>query len=396
MCPGAGKKKYVSENMQDQIPIAYAIWKILIILVMTILCIVCIRQINVYVNMQKLKKKNICTANLFKQLFLLVAAITRWLWLLDPHYNSRIWPAPLFGTKHKTYAAVTLVLITLPQIFYLIVLNLEIQQWRSVIHKTNKLESIRRSKTGINCCKLSARLLSYFSTFPLVVMLGFIAICTIISDEEGQACVSLWGIYSITFLFYMLVWSVAGLYYAFKLNKMITLLRSFKIRKNNRNASVSQKYKALHKLSRIRQTVIALTIIGLSNLTNQIISNFVIDICCDKKDQLKENYFYLIKISIIHFGEAVILERLLNTIRTIDYEQKTFKNKEVDTLQSNASVKTDISSEMINLELTTHSNLSTSNADISIYEENDHVKLMKKNKSENNKNKNSWASLQRE
>ena len=59
-------------------------------------------------------------------------------------------------------------------------------------------------------------------------------------------------------------------------------------------------------------------------------------------------------------------------------------------------MKTDISSEMINLELTTHSNLSTSNADISIYEENDHVKLMKKNKSENNKNKNSWASLQRE
>jgi hypothetical protein len=273
MCPGAGKKKYVSENMQDQIPIAYAIWKILIILVMTILCIVCIRQINVYVNMQKLKKKNICTANLFKQLFLLVAAM---------------------------------------------------------------------------------------------------------------------------FLLYMLVWSVAGLYYAFKLNKMITSLRSFKIRKNNRNASVSQKYKALHKLSRIRQTVIALTIIGLSNLTNQIISNFVIDICCDKKDQLKENYFYLIKISIIHFGEAVILERLLNTIRTIDYEQKTFKNKEVDTLQSNASVKTDISSEMINLELTTHSNLSTSNADISIYEENDHVKLMNKNESENNKNKNSWASLQRE
>ena len=152
----------------------------------------------------------------------------------------------------------------------------------------------------------------------------------------------------------------------------------------------------MYKLSRIRQTVIALTIIGLSNLTNQIISNFVIDICCDKKDQLKENYFYLIKISIIHFGEAVILERLLNTIRTIDYEQKTFKNKEVDTLQSNASVKTDISSEMINLELTTHSNLSTSNADISIYEENDHVKLMNKNESENNKNKNSWASLQRE
>ena len=127
MCPGAGKKKYVSENMQDQIPIAYAIWKILIILVMTILCIVCIRQINAYVNMQKLKKKNICTANLFKQLFLLVAAITRWLWLLDPHYNSRIWPAPLFGTKQKTYAAVTLVLITLPQIIYLIVLNLEIR-----------------------------------------------------------------------------------------------------------------------------------------------------------------------------------------------------------------------------------------------------------------------------
>ena len=49
-----------------------------------------------------------------------------------------------------------------------------------------------------------------------------------------------------------------------------------------------------------------------------------------------------------------------------------------------------------------HESLKTtkkSNADISIYEENDHVKLlkvMKKNKSENNKNKNSWASLQRE
>ena len=145
-----------------------------------------------------------------------------------------------------------------------------------------------------------------------------------------------------------------------------------------------------HIILRIKNNIIRVTstyFIYTHYHTYYIISNFVIDICCDKKDQLKENYFYLFKISIIHFGEAVILERLLNTIRTIDYEQKNFKNKEFDTLQSNASVKTDISSEMINIELTTHSNLSTSNADISIYEENE---------SENNKNKNSWASLQRE
>ena len=132
MCPGAGTTTFVAENMKQQIPVVYAIWKIVIILVITILIVICIRQIISYVKMQKIKNKSYNNVNLMKQVILLLAAILRWVWLLDPHYNSRIWPAPLFGTKHKTYAAIVVVLITIPQIFFMMVLNFEIRMYNNI------------------------------------------------------------------------------------------------------------------------------------------------------------------------------------------------------------------------------------------------------------------------
>ena len=79
------------------------------------------------------------------------------------------------------------------------------------------------------------------------------------------------------------------------------------------------------------------------------------------------NYGYLINISVIHFGEAIILDRLLNTIKTVDYDSNRFQ-----TLGSDSAVKTTIQTSMVNLELTSVATSSPSNTSVF---ENDAVAL---------------------
>ena len=233
-----------------------------------------------------------------------------------------------------------------------------------MIHKSKKLQSIRHNNTAGNCCRLSPHVLSVIAMVPLVIIFFFIVVCTFISEEEKQGCQNLWNIYSFTLLFYIITFSMGGTYYTCILDKMIKTLKSFKIKSN---ITISQKHKALNKLNRIRQTVIALTITGWACLISYIFRVLLIDICCDRKGQQMANYGYLINISAIHFGEAIILDRLLNTIKTVDYDSNRFQ-----TLGSDSAVKTTIQTSMVNLELTSVATSSPFNT--SVYE-NDAVAL---------------------
>ena len=127
-CPGSNTKEFVIENLYVLFPHVYVTWKIVTILIFTVLSAMVVKQIHFSIQFRKRKKESIYTIQCAKLYFLLFSAVVRLVWLFDPHFNSRIWPAPLFGKTEQHFTLITTPLIMIPQIIFLLVLILEIRK----------------------------------------------------------------------------------------------------------------------------------------------------------------------------------------------------------------------------------------------------------------------------
>lgn len=133
---------------------------------------------------------------------------------------------------------------------------------------------------------------------------------------------------------------------------MIFALKSFK---TTTNKSMSQKRKALNKMNRIKQAIIALSATGFICLASYILRTSVMEggagVCCDTKNQVFINWCYFINIALIHYGEAVVLFKLLNSIKTINYSKKENGAimESVDVKTNSSAIRTEISSEMVKI-----------------------------------------------
>ena len=101
VCPGARTHTYVLENMMVTIPGVYVAWKIILTLLFTLLLGWVVKEIHTFISYSKSRAKPIVTMQFFKLLLLLVATILRWVWLLDPHQTSKVWPARCSGRTKR-------------------------------------------------------------------------------------------------------------------------------------------------------------------------------------------------------------------------------------------------------------------------------------------------------
>ena len=127
-CPGSNTKEFVLENLYVVFPHVYVIWKIVTILVFVGLSAMVVKQIHFSIHFNKRKKQSIYTIQCAKLFSLLFSSVVRLVWLFDPHFTSRIWPAPLFGKTAQYYNLITTPLIMVPQMIFLLVLILEIRK----------------------------------------------------------------------------------------------------------------------------------------------------------------------------------------------------------------------------------------------------------------------------
>ena len=261
-----GKDAHVRLGEHDgHIPGVYVAWKIILILLFTLLLGWVVKEIHTFISYSKSRAKPIVTMQFFKLLLLLVATILRWVWLLDPHQTSKVWPAPLFGKDEATWNVVTTPLIITPQIIFFIIIVLEIQQWRLVVNSSDRLRSIRKQR-GKQVARAAAD--DYGLHYFPVVLYFCLRHGMLFCGWRGavEVCADTWVIYSVTFIIYMVCFGLCGLYYAIKLGRLIYTLRSYKLKKADFDAgkTVSQKQKALNKLRRVQRTVIVLTFCGHS------------------------------------------------------------------------------------------------------------------------------------
>ena len=180
-----GKDAHVRLGEHDgHHPGAYVAWKIILILLFTLLLAWVVKEINTFISYNKSKAKPIVTMQFFKLLLLLVATILRWVWLLDPHRTSKVWPAPLFGEDEATWNVVTTPLIIAPQIIFIIIIVLEIQQWRLVVNSSDRLRSIRNNVASK--WRVPPQTVMVCIIFPLCFIFVFVMACSFAAGRGGR------------------------------------------------------------------------------------------------------------------------------------------------------------------------------------------------------------------
>ena len=265
---------------------------------------------------------------------------------------------PSVRGDETTWNLVTTPLVIAPQIIFIIITVLEIQQWRLVVNSSDRLRSIRNNPASK--WRLLPQAVMACIIFPLCFIFVFVMACSFAAgDGANTVCADTWTIYSLTFMGYLICFGLSGLYYSIKLGRMIYTLRSYKQKKSDFNAgkTVTQKQKAVNKLQRVQRTVITMTCTGILAIAVFAFRTFEVDVCCDP-DQTFANSGYLIFISVVHVGECVTLKQLLNTIKTIDYEKKRHyfimgRDQHVEmSNHSSKRVHTDITDDMLDVDTT--------------------------------------------
>ena len=351
ICPGANINETVYENLMATIPEAYMCWKYLLLAIFMILAIICVKYIVIFIGISyrkymKQQKSNrnrrggsknysllhfIFTKTFFKLAMIFVITILRFIWLLDPHANSKTTiPGALFGRKAQIHEPTTMPLLTVPQLSFILVLILEINTWKQVVDASKHLRRMENTFCNINNLKIALFI------FPLFVVIVIILGCSFVGHTVWQnpnsVCHSIWSVYFFTFSLYIICLTIGGFYYAHKLFHMIKfMVISFKHqRKQNQNIHdigdgiTSKKDKYLNKTRRIFKAVVVLSLVGTLLISMFIFRQFV-NVCCDK-DQIDSNIRYLIYITVIHFSEFGLLCAILNSVKVIDYESKSHQS----------------------------------------------------------------------
>jgi hypothetical protein len=341
VCPGANINSRVDENLMATIPGLYMGWKYLMLFLFLIVSGLCVREIMKFLRInytkyldqfhstsekRRAKRKKslrhyLLSTTFLKLILLFLIAFVRFLWLLDPHANSKtVIPGTLFGKSYEQHSSATMPLLTVPQLLFVFVLILEVDQWQQVIATTKRLQGRSNHKNWIRLCKNILMLL------PLLVVITIIISCSAAGSgvgwhDENNICYSIWQIYMGTFALYCLLLGIAGFYYSYHLYRMIkALISSFKANKSE----ISKKEKYLNKTKRILTAVIFLTALDCV-LMGMFIYRRSFNVCCDK-DQLDSNHQYLFYIFVIHLIEMCLICAILNSVKIVDYGKKQGKN----------------------------------------------------------------------